>query len=259
LAAEHANGSVLIFLNNDMKFDPGFVEALVTPLAEDHEIFATDARQFNWAGTNAIHTATRLRIQPLRASFDAGGAMLPRLAIDQFDSRVTREVVHACAANMAVRRTMFEQLGGFDPFLPAGWEDIEISWRAWLMDWKTLFVPAAVCWHRVGVASASKAGAWLRYRGALGGRLRFASKHLPPEDALLLWALAVAAIPRDVSRRGWTGFQQRLSVLAETSRHLPGALMERRRMYRLAGISPRRHIQRLCAIGASESAETAKT
>jgi GT2 family glycosyltransferase len=259
LAARQAKGSVLIFLNNDMRFDPRFVEALVSPLLKYDNIFATDARQFDWSGATEIHSATRLRSQPLSASFSSSASILPRLAIDQVGSTTACEVLQACAANMAVRKRMFEQLGGFDPFLPAGLEDTDICWRAWLKGWKTLFVPDAVCWHHVGLASSSEVGAWLRYRGALGGRLRFAVKHLPLEDALLLWALALALIPRDAFRRGWTGLKQRFSVLIETSRHLPSALVERRRIYRLAGVSPRQHIQRLSAIGAAESAEMGRT
>lgn len=259
LAAQRTNGLVLIFLNNDMRFDPSFVEALVNPLIKDHDIFATDARQFDWSGINEIHAATRLRIQSLRAVFSTSGSILPRLAIDQIASTATCEVVQACAANMAVRRTMFEQLGGFDRFMPAGLEDTDICWRAWLRGWKTLYVPGAVCWHHVGLASSTEVGNWLRYRGAVGGRLRFAAKHLPLEDALLLWALAFAATPREVVRRGWTGLKQRFSVLIETSRHLPSALVERRRMYTVAGVSPRRHIQRLCAIGAAETVEISGT
>jgi GT2 family glycosyltransferase len=168
-------------------------------------------------------------------------------------------VVHACAADMAVWRTMFEQLGGFDPLLPAGWEDADISWRAWLNDWKTLYVPSAVCWHHVGKASATEAGAWLRYRGALGGRLRFATKHLPLGDALLLWVFAFAGLPQDGFRRGWTGLRRRLSVLIEAGCNFPSALRERRQMYRLAGVSHRRHIQRLGRIGRAESAEAVTT
>lgn len=251
LAANHASGSLLTFVNNDMRFDRCFIERLVSPLISSNEVFATDARQLDWAGDKAIHLATRLASRPLAALFRAESVPLPRLSIEQVDSKETCDVIHACAANMAVRRSMFEHLGGFDPFLPAGWEDADICWRAWLRGWRTLFVPGAVCWHHVGRASSSQVGSWLRYRGALGGRLRFASKHLPLEDALLLWALALAGSPREAFRRGLTGLKQRFSVLIETIRHLPSALIERRRMYQMARISPRRHIQHLREIGAA--------
>src|ERR1700693_2370799 len=37
-----ARGDLLLFVNNDMRFDPGFVAALVEPLESDEEVFATD-------------------------------------------------------------------------------------------------------------------------------------------------------------------------------------------------------------------------
>jgi GT2 family glycosyltransferase len=59
-----ANGDLLLFVNNDMKFDPGFVAALVEPFESDHEIFATDGMQFNWDGTLSAHMASRLTNAP---------------------------------------------------------------------------------------------------------------------------------------------------------------------------------------------------
>src|ERR1700692_3511280 len=43
-----ATGDLLLFVNNDMRFDPGFVAALVEPLQTEPEIFATHGMQFNW-------------------------------------------------------------------------------------------------------------------------------------------------------------------------------------------------------------------
>ena|ERR1700680_4779627 len=44
-------------VNNDMRFDPGCVAALVEPLEMDEEVFATDGMQFNWDGTVCEHLA----------------------------------------------------------------------------------------------------------------------------------------------------------------------------------------------------------
>src|SRR6266446_909258 len=61
-----ARGDLLLFVNNDMRFDPGFVAALVEPLERDEEIFATDGMQFNWDGTLRAHLAARLTNVPPR-------------------------------------------------------------------------------------------------------------------------------------------------------------------------------------------------
>ena len=43
-----ASGPFLLFVNNDMRFDPGFVTALLEPFASDNRIFATDGMQYYW-------------------------------------------------------------------------------------------------------------------------------------------------------------------------------------------------------------------
>ncbi len=58
--AAMAVGDFLLFINNDMRFDPGFVAALVEPLEKNEEIFATDGMQFNWDGSERGHLAARL-------------------------------------------------------------------------------------------------------------------------------------------------------------------------------------------------------
>jgi GT2 family glycosyltransferase len=54
------------------------------------------------------------------------------------------------SCNLAVRRTTFLKLGGFDEdFLEAGGEDMEFAWRLKTHSIKTLFVPEAVVFHPV--------------------------------------------------------------------------------------------------------------
>src|SRR5579863_4216329 len=55
-----AEGDLLLFVNNDMRFDPGFVAALVEPLERDKDVFAADGMQYNWDGTVRAHLAARL-------------------------------------------------------------------------------------------------------------------------------------------------------------------------------------------------------
>src|SRR6266516_5945867 len=80
--AAKATGDILIFLNNDMRFPPDFVGALVSVFHEDNEVFAADARQFDWEGANEIHSATRMRRLSALASALARG-LIPGLDIAQ--------------------------------------------------------------------------------------------------------------------------------------------------------------------------------
>lgn len=244
LAAGSASGDVLVFVNNDMRFEPDFLVRLIRPFQRRESLFATDARQLSWAGTRQVHGATSLARLPL-ASWVTRAGLLPRHAVHQRAPAESVPVVQACAANMAVRRSMFEDLGGFDGRLPAGWEDTEICWRAWLRGWETIHVPEAVCHHRVGASSREGEGAEVRYRGSLGGRLLFSTKHLPWLDVLLAWGSALGGVPRDLLCGGWSAGRRRLRVLREFLGHVPAVLGERRDLYGGGGPSPRQHLRHL--------------
>src|SRR5262249_8184168 len=101
-------------------------------------------------------------------------------------------------ACMMVRRTFFDTLGGFDERLPLGYEDTEICWRARLHGWKTLFVPRAICWHRVGGSVRSEEAALLYFRGLLSGRLVLATKLLPSNYSFYAWLVSVAGFAQDL-------------------------------------------------------------
>jgi GT2 family glycosyltransferase len=166
-------------------------------------------------------------------------------------------VFQACAANMAVRRSMFRELGGFDERLPIAWEDTEICWRAWLRGWRTLYVPSAFCWHRVGADSAPTTISWIRYRGTLGGRLLFATKHVPVEDAVLIWLHAFAGGIKEAMTGQLPLLRRRLSVLREFSGYVPELLAERKSIYGAAETTPREHLLRLAAIDPASVTEPA--
>jgi GT2 family glycosyltransferase len=105
-------------VNNDMRFDPGFVVALVEPLASDEEVFASDGMQFNWDGTVCEHLAARLTNVPPRRH--SSTELVPGLYFYQWEQTEKSRVFMASAACLVVRRTPFKKLGGFDDRLPLG-------------------------------------------------------------------------------------------------------------------------------------------
>src|SRR5882762_11822530 len=140
--ASIAGGDLLLFVNNDMRFDPGFVAALVEPLERNEEIFATDGMQFNWDGSERGHLPARLARSRTRGR--SSTELVPGLYFYQREVPEKSQVFTASAACMLARRSFFEKLGGFDDRLPLGYEDIEICWRAWIQKWKTVYVPTEI-------------------------------------------------------------------------------------------------------------------
>jgi len=238
--AATAEGNLLLFVNNDMRFDPQFVAKLTEPFQGNEDIFATDGRQFNWDGTVQGHLAARLtKVRPPEKS---AVELVPGLYFTQQREDRSTLVFMASAACMMVRRTSFEKIGGFDERLPFGYEDVEICWRAWLRDWKTLYIPDAICWHRVGSSVQSLASERFAFRGVLKGRLVFSTKLLPVRHAARTWLVSTAGLAKDISRLRWKFARDRISVLFEMACLFPQLRRERKALFHAVARSPEEHL-----------------
>jgi hypothetical protein len=49
---------------------------------------------------------------------------------------------------MAVRREVFEKVGGFDEDFFSYYEDVDLCWRLWVLGYKVWFAPRSVAYHR---------------------------------------------------------------------------------------------------------------
>jgi GT2 family glycosyltransferase len=235
-----AGGDLLLFVNNDMRFDPGFVAALVGPLERDEDVFATDGMQYNWDGTIREHLAARLTVFPTRRN--SCTELVPGLHFYQKEKTEKSSVFMASAACMMVRRTLFEKFGGFDDRLPLGYEDVEICWRAWVHRRKTLYVPNAVCWHRVGGSVKSLEGARFSFRGILKGRLLLATKLLPSRYVFGTWLVSTAGLAKDISQLRLNFAKDRIGILFQMAGLSAQLLREKRALFRDANSSPEEHL-----------------
>jgi GT2 family glycosyltransferase len=242
-----AAGDFLLFVNNDMRFDPGFVTALVAPLKSNEEIFATDGMQFNWEGSERGHLATRLAMS--RPKGCSSTELVPGLYFYPEETNHVAPAFMASAACMLVRRSFFERLHGFDDRLPLGYEDVEICWRAWIAGWKTVYVPAAICWHRVSASGRSQEGLQLNFTGILRGRLLLATKLLPLRYMARTWLVSCAALGYDAIRWRWSYAKDRVKTLAYMAGLVVQLLRERKALFASAGSSPKKHLDFLLRLG----------
>ncbi len=219
---EVAAGELLLFLNNDLRLAPDFVRNLVLPLARDAGLFAADGLQWDWEGHTRVHGRTRL----VPARYGMG---MPQILQD-YPPKTTVTFM-ASAANALVRRWMFQVLGGWDDAYFIGWEDVDLFWRAWQRGWGTVFVPTAVCWHRVGGSAATTQGARIRLGGSLEGRLYFATKCLPARCAIAVWGETCGGLLRDILTCHWAKAQQKVTAVKKAFRLLSRALELRRGLY----------------------------
>jgi GT2 family glycosyltransferase/SAM-dependent methyltransferase len=102
----------------------------------------------------------------------------------------TREVDYGSAAALLVRKTAWEELGGYDErFAPMYYEDADLCINARQCGWRVLYEPSAVVVHAEGsTAGTDPSSGHKRHQEA--NRLKFVSKwsdlleseHLPPDS-----------------------------------------------------------------------------
>jgi GT2 family glycosyltransferase len=241
--AAAANGEFLLFVNNDMRFDPEFVAELVAPLRRDEGLFCTDAMQFSWDGGERGHLAARLATRPVAGKRAA--ELVPGLHFYQQETFGRSKVFMASAACMMARRSIFEKLGGFDARLPLGYEDVEICWRAWTYGNSTMYVPTAICWHRVGSSIQSTPALRFAFRGVLIGRLLLATKLLPARYAWRTWLVSVAGLAKDLVQLRWGFAVDRCRILLEMGGFVGRLLGEKKRIFADAGRSAEMQLRML--------------
>lgn len=132
---------IVILLNNDMRFDTGFIRPLIQHF-QDPDVFAVSCKTMNWENTRVM---TSKRIGYFRNFW-----FYKRW---DYETKTASLTLEFCGGSAAIRRSMFLALGGFDPlFFPGYAEDADISYRAWKRGWKIIYEPQSIVYHRVSAS-----------------------------------------------------------------------------------------------------------
>ncbi|WP_183511141.1 glycosyltransferase [Paeniglutamicibacter cryotolerans] len=96
----------------------------------------------------------------------------------QYDSRTDSFAVNS--AGMLIKRSVFEELGGFDPALPGAGDDLDLCWRNRLLGKRVVIVPAAKMFHEpdvvrslAGPREVRRAEVYLRLKHAPAAKVPF--------------------------------------------------------------------------------------
>jgi GT2 family glycosyltransferase len=140
LGAAAAGGEMLVFLNPDTVVAPGWLDALVAALAVEPDaglatpriLLSGRPRTVNACGTDVHLSGLTL----------CRGLGMPACAYD-----APAEVGAVSGAAFAVRRELYEVLGGLDAAFFLYMEEVDLSWRARLAGFHSIYVPSAVVYH----------------------------------------------------------------------------------------------------------------
>ena len=201
MAIELFSPTHLVFLDNDILVEVGFVSELYQPFIDNPEIGQTQAKLRFMHDRNLIN--------------DGGGAQInftlwqiTPVGIGQVD-RGQFETVKpciSCGGAMMVRSDIFQQLAGFDMiFNPFGPEDLDFSLRLQKSGYKALFVPQAVAYHAVSHSFGSGySEEYARHKSRHW--LKFMQRHATPLQKISFYLLGAPYLAARVflreARRG---------------------------------------------------------
>jgi GT2 family glycosyltransferase len=161
LVAERTSTEWVAPANEDIELFPGALERLLLTGAE-HADAAVVAPRLELPDGSTQHSVHAFPTLGFTLLFNLGLHRLSRRLADRWclegawDSTRPRAVPWAIATFMLVRRTAFEEVGGFshEQFIHS--EDLDLGWRLRRAGWRTRFEPGATVFH-VGSAASKKA------------------------------------------------------------------------------------------------------
>jgi GT2 family glycosyltransferase len=185
--AAAASGDYLLFLNSDTEPVPGAIDRLVGWLDEHPRTgivgpeligAAGEIRQMSW-GWNPLITLEL--VQQYFAPYTVQRSKLKQRVI-RFLQRKSRAVPSICGACLMIRRTVFDDVAGFDQDFELYFEDSDLCFRCSARGWQIDFVAESKIVHYLG---QSTRGSWsatsIIYQQS---HLAFYRKHAPR------WAVA---------------------------------------------------------------------
>jgi GT2 family glycosyltransferase len=148
--AKFAKGEILLFLNNDVKVNPNWLEPIAACFSDDRTAVVQpkllSLKQpdfFEYAG------AAGGEMDYLGYPF-CRGRIFDTLEKDEGQYEKNESIFWASGAAFAIRKNIFEQFGGFDEDFEFHMEEIDLCWRILRKGYAINYEPKSVVWHLGG-------------------------------------------------------------------------------------------------------------
>lgn len=141
---EAARGRFIGLLNNDAEAEPGWLEQLLSAVESAPDVGMAASKILTWEDRGVIDKAGHL-IYPDGQNRGRGTGEPDQGQYDRLEETAWPD---GCAA--LYRRSLLEQIGGFDEDFFAYADDAELGLRARIAGWRCLYTPKAVVYHHTG-------------------------------------------------------------------------------------------------------------
>ena len=217
LGAANSTADFLLFLNPDAQIGPKTLSRVDAFMQGDA------AKKVGIVGVQLLEGSQHVARScsrfptPLSMISRASGIDLvfPRLgsAMAEWDHKTTREVDHVIGAFYLIRRACFERAGGFDERFFVYIEDLDLSFRAKMSGWKTIYLADVQAFHAGGGTSSQVKAHRLFY--SQRSRLQYAFKHFTIGGSLaVLLATLILEPPARILQAALRGSIQGVGEIA---------------------------------------------
>jgi len=147
---EKTRGEWVVILNSDVEVPPGSLSHLIKALEERPE--------YDFAVAKLLHSKEPPIVDSIGDGLliGGGGYRIGHGEIEKGQHDSVRRVLSAAGTACAYRRSLLEELGGFDECFFGFLEDVDLSVRAQLRGYRCLCVPSAVVYHQGGATFKHK-------------------------------------------------------------------------------------------------------
>ena len=168
--AQAARGDLLLFLNNDTRVTPGWLDTMLACMGEEADC--------GMVGSRLVYPDGRLQEAGGLVHNDGSCSNIGRFE-DRNDPRFRfrREVDYVSGASLLIDRALFERVGGFAiDYAPAYYEDTDLAFAVRAAGQRVLYEPASVIVHDEGVTAGTDTERGFK-RFQVRNRERFVQRH----------------------------------------------------------------------------------
>lgn len=144
-AVKQAKGEVLIFLDNDTKVDKNWLKGLAEIFSSDPTVGAAQCKIFDFNKQDTIQQIG-MKLIP----YTGFGTTLGRGQKDRGQFGDSIEIISLGAA-LAVKKEVVKMIKGFDQKLFHYTDDLDFSWRVWIVGYRVVLAPNAKIYHHIKI------------------------------------------------------------------------------------------------------------
>ncbi|OYQ44861.1 glycosyltransferase family 2 protein [Flavobacterium aurantiibacter] len=164
------DASLLVLINSDVEVTPNWLQPLVRAFAEEEKLAIAQPKIRDFKNKAAFEYAGAAGGFIDKYGFPyCRGRLFETVEIDENQYSDETPIFWATGACFAIRKKVFDELGGFDADFFAHQEEIDLCWRAFNRGFEARYLPDSVVFHVGGatLASGSARKVFLNFRNSL--------------------------------------------------------------------------------------------